>query len=264
MHTFVINLDRDTARLARLEALFGDRGLAFTRVAAVDAKTMSAADIAGHCAYPEPVSIRLLPGEVACYLSHIKAWRMLIESGEPHAAIFEDDIDISDDAAGILSAIGGWMTDEADIVKLETSLKPAELGRHVTAPLGDRELRRLAGCHIGAAGYVISRGCAAKMIRESAQLKMAVDTMLFDPRGGIAETLSLFQLSPALCIQTRLQDDDETKIESNIAARADQKSYGTNFTDILVNRVKDRAGYAARRLRNLVNGVRTRMVAFKP
>ncbi|WP_180897590.1 glycosyltransferase family 25 protein [Martelella soudanensis] len=264
MLTFVINLDRDTARLERIEALLAARAVPFTRVQAVDGRSLSQADIEKVSAYPTAVSVRLQAGEIACYLSHIKAWRMLLESDEECAAIFEDDIDVSLDAADILAGIADWMPDDADILKLETSLKPVEIAPGVETSIRDREVRRLAGCHIGTAGYVISRRGAARMVAESERLKMAVDTMLFDARGGVAETLSLFQLSPALCIQAHIQTTGERAIESSISGRADHKSYGATLGEQLANRVRDRLAYASRKLRNLASGARVRKIEFKP
>jgi glycosyl transferase, family 25 len=260
--TLVINLDRDADRLKRIETLLGERGVSFTRVPAIDGRSLSSEEIASVSAYPTPISIRLEPGEVACYLSHIKAWRMLLDSEEDCAAIFEDDIDLSRDAAEVLSAIEDWMPDDADIVKLETSLKPIEMARAPETIIRGREIRRLAGCHIGTAGYVITREGAARMLAESRQLRMAVDTTLFDPRGGIAENLKLFQLSPALCIQTRLQSSYEH--ESNISVRASHKSYGATPGEKLVNRLRDRLAYACRKLRNFVSGARARVIDFEP
>ena len=262
--TFVINLDRDKARLKRVETLLSERDVAFTRVPAVDARSLSPDEIAAACAYPTPVSIRLQPGEIACYLSHIKAWRLLLDSEEDCAAVFEDDIELSCDAAEVLSAIADWMPEEADVVKLETSLKPIEMGRAPEAAIGDREIRRLAGCHIGTAGYVITRKGAARMLAESRQLRMAVDTTLFDPRGGVAETLSLYQLSPALCIQTRLQTSAEPASASNISERASHKSYGATPGERLANRIRDRLAYACRKLRNFASGARPRVIDFAP
>ncbi|MGV0818750.1 glycosyltransferase family 25 protein [Martelella sp. AMO21009] len=264
MLTFVINLDRDTERLERIEALLSERDVAFTRVPAVDGRSLSPDEIAAVCAYPTPVSIRLQPGEIACYLSHIKAWRLLLDSDQECAAIFEDDIDLSHDAAAVLSAIADWRPDDADIVKLETSLKSIELGRAPETIICKREIRRLAGCHIGTAGYVITRKGAARMLAESSKLRMAVDTTLFDPRGGVAETLSLYQLSPALCIQTRLQTGAEPASRSNIAERASHKSYGATPGERLANRIRDRLAYACRKLRNFASGARAQVIDFKP
>ena len=264
MLTLVINLDRDTTRLTRIEALLAERAVSFTRVAAVDSRALSPDEIAAACAYPTPVSVRLQPAEIACYLSHIEAWRLLLDSDEDCAAIFEDDIDLSLDASELLSAIEDWMPEDADVVKLETSLKPIEIARAPETIVREREIRRLAGCHIGTAGYVISRKCAARMLAESKQLRMAVDTTLFDPRGGVAETLSLYQLSPALCIQTRLQTGEAPAHKSNISERASHKSYGATPGERLANRIRDRLAYACRKLRNFASGARAQVIDFKP
>lgn len=95
MKLMVINLARAERRLAAVKTLFAEAGLEFTRVDAVDASRLSAAELAAAC---PPVRFyfanarRARPGEIACALSHKKCWREAFADGAPLAAVFEDDV----------------------------------------------------------------------------------------------------------------------------------------------------------------------------
>ena len=95
MKLMVINLARAEQRLAAVKEMFAEAGLEFTRVDAVDASRISAAELAAAC---PPVRFyvanarRARPGEIACALSHMKCWREAFADGAPLAAVFEDDV----------------------------------------------------------------------------------------------------------------------------------------------------------------------------
>jgi len=92
---FVINLDRSPARLKHIKKVFNDQNFNFHRISAVDGKALTASEIAKiynekHCL--NLIGRRLLPGEIGCALSHLKAWQKLIDLNLEGAFIFEDDI----------------------------------------------------------------------------------------------------------------------------------------------------------------------------
>ena len=95
MKHYVINLDRAPERLAETARLFEGAGLAFERVPAVDARALSREELRKAC---RPVRFylanarRVRTGEIACTLSHRKAWRAAFADGAPAAAVFEDDV----------------------------------------------------------------------------------------------------------------------------------------------------------------------------
>ena len=107
MKSFVINLDRAPERLADTAKLFAGAGLAFERVPAVDARTLSPAELRAEC---PPVRFylanarRVRRGEIACALSHRKCWRAAFEGGEAVAAVFEDDVFFEPDGLRALLA----------------------------------------------------------------------------------------------------------------------------------------------------------------
>jgi glycosyl transferase family 25 len=116
------------------------------------------------------------------------------------AAIFEDDLHLADDAGSLLRT-GEWVPEEADFVKLETMRQPTRVEKTPFAVLGTRRLHRLAGKHIGAGGYIVTRRGAEKLLGMSETFTNPVDHFLFNPELPWASSLTTFQLSPAICIQ---------------------------------------------------------------
>lgn len=95
MKCFVVNLDRDKERLEATRALFASAGMDIERVSAVDARSMTAAQLREACPgfrFYLANARRVKPGEIGCALSHRKAWETLASRGLPLAAVFEDDI----------------------------------------------------------------------------------------------------------------------------------------------------------------------------
>lgn len=92
---YVMNLDRSTDRLAQISAALRAAGLAFERIPAVDASELEPSIYervydaqANRRNYLAPLS----PQEVACFLSHRRAWQtFLTTSDAPFAAFLEDD-----------------------------------------------------------------------------------------------------------------------------------------------------------------------------
>ena len=131
-HVYVINLDRSVERLARIGLKLAAAGLAFRRIAAVDAATLPADpplyDAAANARrYLAPLS----PAEIACVLSHRKVWLEILEEEKtPAAVILEDDaepVGPSEDLARILSRIAS--SPRPELVKLYDLRRPSKPGR---------------------------------------------------------------------------------------------------------------------------------------
>lgn len=91
--TWVINLDRAPDRLARITAQLQRLGMPFHRMAAVDARLLTAEQRA---LLDEPAYRRkhgMLPvwGELGCYLSHVQVMRNFVASDAEFALVLEDD-----------------------------------------------------------------------------------------------------------------------------------------------------------------------------
>jgi len=101
MKCLVINLDRSRDRLAHVTAEFARIGVAFERVAAIDARDRP--DLAE---MPQgKKQLRMADGEIACLLSHKRCWSMIAAGEDAYGAIFEDDVVFADNAGALLTNV---------------------------------------------------------------------------------------------------------------------------------------------------------------
>ena len=91
MKIFVINLNRRPDRLKEITTGLNDLNLTFERIIAIDADQTNI--------WPHVSTIKahlfkfgaLLPGSVACFLSHQVFWRIMVERNIAQAMVLEDD-----------------------------------------------------------------------------------------------------------------------------------------------------------------------------
>ncbi len=128
---YLINLDRDTERLAFMSSQLVNLGLSFERVAAVHGADTPVWLRPYFLDQNGNIASGLSAGEVGCYASHLMLMRQIAESGEP-ALVLEDDIRIEAAFPELLRRIdllpGGW-----DIIRLSNA---ADLRSFPVARLG--------------------------------------------------------------------------------------------------------------------------------
>ncbi len=191
MKCLVINLDRSADRLTNATAEFTRIGVAFERVSGLDAAAGSPV-----------VAPPLTAAEVCCFLSHRLCWQIIADGADRFGAIFEDDVVFSHDA-GLLLSDDGWVPSDADVVKLETYFVRVRIGRQHLAVGNGYSVARLVGRHLGAAGYIVSREAAQKLLQRTKRLKGVVDYVLFSPTMMTCSRNTIYQLTPALCAQAQ-------------------------------------------------------------
>jgi glycosyl transferase family 25 len=93
---YVINLGRDVERLASVSANLASFGLTFERVCAVVGKELpyfkKYVDLNSYAWRNRMNTPR--PGEVGCYLSHLKAMETFLRTDAPWCIILEDDVEL--------------------------------------------------------------------------------------------------------------------------------------------------------------------------
>jgi glycosyl transferase family 25 len=166
IHTWVINLDRAPERMAQVRGQLERLGLPYTRLPAVDARSLSLQQKAclDASAYERRHGMTPLWGELGCYLSHIEVMRALLASPAQAALVLEDDVHLHDTLPGVLAEL---MRDPErwDVVKLSavhsgTPVAVAELGpQHALCVM-------LSKC-TGSSAYLMNRRAAAAWLREA-------------------------------------------------------------------------------------------------
>jgi glycosyl transferase family 25 len=189
MPIFYINVAASLARRRNMEGRLAALGLASERIDAVTPEDLPEAYIARYCT-PGRFSLQWVNvKELACTLSHRKAWQLVADRNLPAALILEDDAILSSNLHAALSPL---QLDGIDVVHIETRQLPVMIE-------SGTGLRRIFSYHPGAAGYVVTRAGARKLL-ESRGFSFPVDDLIFDPRGPMFDRLQIRQLVPATCI----------------------------------------------------------------
>lgn len=194
---FYINLASRPDRRAFMEEQFDRLGIKAERIEAVRRDEVPADLLAFH-ASPRCLW-RSNPGDLACGLSHERAWTHIIEAGHSEAVIFEDDAVLTPPILdflplGLLGQLG------ADIIKLETFRKNVQLGSASTR-VGNTTLRELCSSQMGAAAYLISRDAVLTSLNTPLLRELSVDRLLFGRGGPHLLRSRILQAWPSPCIQ---------------------------------------------------------------
>lgn len=203
MHVYVINLARRPDRRAFMQAQADRLGLAFDYVDAVDAQSPTAK--LDEIEVRSGAYGRISNGDLACTLSHRRFWRLFLETGEPYAAVLEDDAILADDS-GQFFADAGWIPPDAAVVKLERYGRPRPMFMdRRTLPAHTRRVGRFYGKCAGTAGYVVSAAGARMLLAATASVDDPIDQMMFNPgRSALFGQLAPYVLEPAICEQEQV------------------------------------------------------------
>lgn len=176
---YVINLDRDTERLASVCGNLAALGLAFKRVPAVLGKEiLNWEDLVDLPAYAWRNRLDIpRPGEVGCYLSHLKAMETFLRTDAPWCVILEDDVEVLPSCVDVLRSLSE--KDDWDLVKL--------FNFHSGLPVKKRALA--GGYHLvahltrttSAAAYVVNRRAAETLLKSIRPITEQVDHALDRP-----------------------------------------------------------------------------------
>jgi glycosyl transferase family 25 len=189
---YVLNLARSPERRAFMLDVCARERVAPEFVAAVDGRGCRSSVTA------------LSKAETALILSHRKAWRKLLAGRDEFAVVLEDDVHLGEGFAALIAS--DWAGLAFDVIKLETMFHRTLVARS-RVRLGDRALHRLRSEHVGAAGYIVSRKGARKLLAATHRLHEPVDQTIFGRRAIRRGEIVAYQLVPAIVVQDNLRTD---------------------------------------------------------
>jgi glycosyl transferase family 25 len=177
----VINLDHSTDRLAKISERLQALGLTFDRLSGTYVKDIPQTTFRD--AYDPELNRRsfykvLSPGELACYISHQRAWQHLVDRGWDAALVFEDDAIPTPEMLRALDVVLA-LPQPWDIVKLGSYTRKPVISR--TPVAGGFIVCEYAKIPVCAHAQVITREGAQKLLRSRQRVARPVDVDLQHP-----------------------------------------------------------------------------------
>ncbi|OCI93176.1 glycosyl transferase [Rhizobium sp. AC27/96] len=173
---FVVHLDRARDRMPQVERLMAKLPVSSEIVEAVDGRCLTEAEVdrvyrrkLHRPSYPFAMSL----GEIACFLSHRKAWAAIIEQNIDAGLIFEDDVEIDDSFDAAFAAAKACLKPGAFI------RFPFRVGKeHGTRVLtqGDIKVIQPTRIGLGMVAQLVSRDAAIRLLQATAFFDRPVDT----------------------------------------------------------------------------------------
>ncbi|MGB5864992.1 MAG: glycosyltransferase family 25 protein [Sulfitobacter sp.] len=200
-HCEMINLGRAADRRAHMTEEMARADMSVTFHPAFDFTEHDEADILARCKRDGPWGTFHTPN-MAATLSHAEAWERFLATDANHCLVMEDDIFISPDLGQWLDDLS-WWPENADIVKLERwrSKSTKVVMESPVATHRGRNLSRILSRHMGAAGYMLTRDAAQRLLAAQ-PYDMVIDHMLFNTNASkTARVMNIFQVDPAMIIQ---------------------------------------------------------------
>lgn len=218
MKLYVINLVRSPDRLSYMHDQMKDLDLSFERVEAIDAELLVKSEAKKYSRDNDLYELSL--AEAACFLSHRACWKLIAEGEDGYSAVFEDDVLLSKKSCMYLKN-NKWVPSDVDIIKIETYGDITCLYRWNYKKINNGSLVRLGDFHTGAAGYILSKKMATFLLSMSENsMPCAVDHFIFDPRWKVMQTQIVYQLIPAICVQSDRLSAPEQLFGTTITERS--------------------------------------------
>ncbi len=159
---WLINLDRDSARLTAMQQQLQKLGITYQRFAAIDGKQQAEtlSKRADTAAYARNMGSPILPGKMGCYASHIAVWEQFLASDHDVALILEDDVVFHDDFMRsldlALEASDYWDTIRFNCIRAKMPVRQGHIGNY--------SLNAYVGPFTGNAAYLIKRNIAERLL----------------------------------------------------------------------------------------------------
>jgi len=205
MRIFAISIRRYRERYAylseHLHNYFGDE----FEIVGVDGRTLS---------NDAAAAISLSPGQIGCSLSHIAAYRRIVELGLPCALIVEDDCILPHDIHTLLAQLEKTIRPGEAIQLYNWSLQPSEFSTRNAVPVGRYGLyypMQMSGVGSTTA-YIITRQAAEKLIRVNYPVKVTADNWSFFQRHGAVSVVRILHPSPVkiMPFESTIASSDQT------------------------------------------------------
>lgn len=189
MRAYVINLARSSDRRAHITAELERAGLTYDIISAVDGQDLDLSDPA--VIDPSFVARIVFPaGSAGAALSHLSAYRKIIDDGLNAALVIEDDIVLPPDIGRLADTVAGHLSGAEVALLSVDSPEPCRMSREGSVELSSRRLLALPidVCQPRSAGaYVITREACERMVKCLLPIRVQADMWWHFYREGILD-----------------------------------------------------------------------------
>lgn len=178
LKAFIIHLERAKGRDLQVEKLVSELPVAADIIDAVDCQTLSASTIEQvyqRYIHQPRYPFRLSHNEIACFLSHRKAWQAIIDQGLDAGFVLEDDVELTPDFGAAFTAAIAHLR-PGDFIRF-----PFRADREAGTELycsGNVRIIEPVPVGLGMVAQLVSREAAQKLLDIARVFDRPVDTTL--------------------------------------------------------------------------------------
>ncbi len=180
MKIFVISLYSATARRKSIVDQFEKLKIEFDFIDAIDGRGFSKEELIKYTDYESVIKNRkwLSNGAIGCALSHLKAYKKLIDDDLDEALILEDDVLLTNDFADFLKSYQKAKPTIDILLLYYTSWKPCKLYQSSKIDFGIHSIFSPVDFNqpITAAAYIISKETCLSLVNTITPIKYAADS----------------------------------------------------------------------------------------
>lgn len=171
---YAINMLSQIERKKRIQCFSETSKHYFEFIDAVVGKDINSEELRRLCSFSiDNIKRKLTPGEVGCYLSHLKAIHCFLETKDNYAVIAEDDIVFSSSFDRVLDELTFESKSSFDVLLLGYRNGYGSFWHSMNT--GSQKCIRFVDCGYGAHGYLISRAGAEKILSLCSEPKWPFD-----------------------------------------------------------------------------------------
>lgn len=185
---------------------FAELDVDFETIDAVDGSRLTAADRNRYSQWRSlfHAGRGLSAGELGCALSHLEAYRRIVEAQIPEVVIFEDDVQPTRDLLRLLRAPAAFPPD-SDVLNFDP-LSPSARPTPVGAPLldGKYQVCTYRRNPYGTACYRIRLTAAHRLLDVAYPVRMTADDLVFRPRPA---RISWYGVEPSVVVRGDMRSE---------------------------------------------------------
>lgn len=242
----IISLPECKDRRARVLDEFAPFDVEVTWVEAVDGRKMSTKELEEFRPQNKQdnwIGRDLTPGEIGCYLSHLKAWKTLLASDEKWLLVGEDDIYLVPEAKTFIES-PNWIPTGVDVCQVSSYKQGSEACRIrkdvIVLGNGFELIQMIEPIAWGTQLYWINRSAAKRAVEISEKLLTPVDHLLFDQEKPFCCSLNVRSLNPFVVYQDFEAGDSliEKEREDQREQSQDNVPKKTSYFNRLIKKIK--------------------------